>query len=336
MPLSNLVDISDIVASIGRDLVCLDFWSETQEEVQLAQAAGTKSLPSVTVAGLPTGVTVVRVVAMFMARVIENTNEAVNKLDGATVAETSQVIQVRSDEPGTWQDAIKFVDDQFGLAPTTREGGPALTGSVDISEEVDGNDTYEFQWLLAKADQDHLQFNDVQVGLRLWYTTHIIAPERFEYYVLGDTNSGYIHGATWYAQSFTPAAAHTLTQIKLKMRKFAECTGDVHVDVYEADGAHKPTGDSISTGTIPIVNIEDTEDPGSFVTCMMSKVALTVDKEYVIVVSEPEDDMNGVFWRYDADSSYPRGLYLWSNDGGASWSPNAARDLLFEEWGTSF
>jgi len=151
-------------------LYSMDFWSESQEEVQVSQAAGTKSLPSVIVAGLPAGSTVVRAVALFAARVVDNVNVAVNKLDGATVTDTSQVIQVQDDTPGTWLDAIIFVDDQFGLAEETREGGPLLIGSENIVAEVDGNDGYSFRWLLAKADEDHLQFNDVQVGLRLWYS----------------------------------------------------------------------------------------------------------------------------------------------------------------------
>lgn len=141
----------------------VDFWSVPQEEVAVTAVAGDLALPDVTVAGLPTGSTVVRAVAMFKARVIENTNGAVNKLNGA------QEIQVRDDTPGAWADAINFVDDQFGIAASTREGGDVLVGALDLSATVDGNDTYNFQWDEAVADQANLQFNDVQVGLRIWY-----------------------------------------------------------------------------------------------------------------------------------------------------------------------
>ena len=144
------------------------------EEVQLGDgvAGATVSLPTVTVADLPSGATIVRAIAMFKFRMIENTNAAANKLNGGTVANTSQVIQVRDDTPGTWYDAINFVDDQFGLAAETREGGDVLIGSIDIagSGKVDANDGYNFQWLLARADLDFLNFNDVAVGLRIWYS----------------------------------------------------------------------------------------------------------------------------------------------------------------------
>lgn len=163
-------DIASLSTNLGRTLCCMDFWSDPQEEVSVTSGAGTKTLPSVTVADLPSGATIVRAMAMFKFRMIENTNAAANKLDGATVASTSQVIQVRDDTPGTWRDAINFVDDQFGVAATTREGGDVCIGSIDIAVEVDGNDTYNFQWLLALADQDNLNFNDVQTGLRIWYS----------------------------------------------------------------------------------------------------------------------------------------------------------------------
>ena len=129
-----------------------DFWSDPQEEVVVTDSATTPTLPSVTVSDIPVGAAIVRVAAMFKFRAVENTNAAANKLSGTTVAATSQVIQVRSDAPGTWTDAIKFVDDQFGVAASTREGGDVLIGSIDIAGEVDTNDTYEFQWLCALAD----------------------------------------------------------------------------------------------------------------------------------------------------------------------------------------
>ena len=157
-------------ASQLRELYVMDFWSNPQEEVSIPAVAGTLTLPSVTVGDLPAGATVVRAIAMLKFRAVENTNAAANKLNGATVAATSQVLQVRSDAPGTWRDAINFVDDQFGIAATTREGGDALVGSIDIAVEVTANDIYEFRWLLALADVASLNLNDCACGLRVWYS----------------------------------------------------------------------------------------------------------------------------------------------------------------------
>lgn len=150
--------------SIGRALCSMDFWSDPQEEVQVTSVAGDKTLPSVTIADLPSGATIVRAIAMFKFRMVENTYAGVNSLNLA------QNIQVRDDTPGTWRDAINLVDNLFTLADSAREGGDVMIGDNDIAVEVDGNDTYEFQWYQAVADQDNLQFNDVQVGLRIWFS----------------------------------------------------------------------------------------------------------------------------------------------------------------------
>ena len=163
-------DVSQVVVSSGKQLLSMDFWGEPIEEVQIDAAGVSVSLPGVTIDGIPAGATILRAIAMLKFRMVENTNAAANKLNGGTVASTSQVIQVRDDTPGAWGDAINFADDQFGLAAEIREGGDVCIGSIDISSIVDGNDGYEFQWLLGRADLDFINFNDVQVGIRVWYS----------------------------------------------------------------------------------------------------------------------------------------------------------------------
>lgn len=163
--INNLqTDIDNLDTALGRVLCSMDFWSAPQEEVQVTSVAGDKGLPNVTLADLPSGATIVRAIAMFKFRMVENSHAGVNKLAGA------QNIQVRADTPGTWRNAITLVDALFTLADSAREGGDVLLGGNDIAVEVDGNDIYEFQWASALADQDNLQFNDVQVGLRVWFS----------------------------------------------------------------------------------------------------------------------------------------------------------------------
>jgi len=154
----------------GKMLFSMDFWSDPQEEVQLgAGAASPVFTPTVTVADLPGTATIVRAVAMFKFRMVENTYAGVNSLDGATVAGISQVIQIK-EAAGAYIDAINFVDLQFSLAEATREGGDVLIGSENIVGEVDVNGVYTFRWLLGKAAHDFINFNDCQVGLRIWYS----------------------------------------------------------------------------------------------------------------------------------------------------------------------
>jgi hypothetical protein len=170
----DITDIKNLIYKIRTSVTSMasiaDYWSDPVEEAQIDVAGGNVPLPGITIIGLPDGAAILRAIAMFKFRIVENTNAAANKLNGGTVPATSQVIQVRNDTPGTWIDAINFADDQFSLEGQTREGGDVCIGSVDISNVVIGNNGYEFQWLLGKADLDFINFNDVQMGLRVWYT----------------------------------------------------------------------------------------------------------------------------------------------------------------------
>jgi hypothetical protein len=162
--------ISEVQIGIASLVSMADFWSESVEEVQVNAAGVTVTLPGEVIDRIPAGASILRAIAMFKFRMVENTNAAANKLNGATVPGISQVMQVRDDTPGVWIDAINFVDDQFSLEGQTREGGDVCIGSKDISSIVDGNGGYEFRWFLGKADLDFINFNDVQMGIRVWFT----------------------------------------------------------------------------------------------------------------------------------------------------------------------
>ena len=110
----------------------------------------------------PAGVTVVKATAMFKFRMLDNAGAA-NKLNGA------QHIQVKKGA-GAFADAISLVADQFGIGEATREGGDIVIGDHNLVATVDEDETYGFQWTAANADIAGLTFNDVQVGLRIWYS----------------------------------------------------------------------------------------------------------------------------------------------------------------------
>jgi len=169
------LDITQLVEICKKQLLPMDFWSEPREEVQIDGAGVTLSLPAVTVDSLPSGVIVSRAVAMLKFRMVENTDTDPNNLDGDSMPDMSQVIQVRDGSSGIWTDAVNFVDGQFGLEGETREGGDVCIGSINISGlgKINGNGVYEFQWLLAKAVSDFLNLNDVHVGIRLWYRSDV-------------------------------------------------------------------------------------------------------------------------------------------------------------------
>ena len=140
------------------------FWSPSQISVTLPAGAADQALPSVVLPNW-TG-TITHVYAGFKFRMLNNAGAA-NKLNGA------QYIQTNNAAEGL-DNAIALVDDQFGIAAATREGGDVVMGNIDLQSSahpVDAfNVTVAFRWTAANADVANLVFNDVQTFLIVkWY-----------------------------------------------------------------------------------------------------------------------------------------------------------------------
>ncbi len=159
---SSLIEVSNQIAKL---ISSIDLWSSYSAQVQLAAGAGDKSLPSITIAGLPAGAAIVRAVMMLKYRTIENTNAAVNSLSSA------QDIQAEKAVGGAWVTGIALGGGECSVPASTRESGDVMIGTNDIASEIPTNgDAVDFKWANAKSAQDNLNFNDVQVGLRIWFT----------------------------------------------------------------------------------------------------------------------------------------------------------------------
>lgn len=162
-------DDAALVAGQARELYSMDFWSVPGLSVTVTatQSTITTGLNNVVVADLPSGMTVVRAIAMMKFRMVANIHATIaNKLDAASA------LPMQVDDSGNtgMLTCLDFADDLFTLAASLREGGDVIIGDIDIKARVDGNDTYDFQWLNAKADQNNIVFHDVQMGLRIWYS----------------------------------------------------------------------------------------------------------------------------------------------------------------------
>ena len=151
------------VKSTGRQT--MNFWSDVDDVIDLPAVAAPTSFPSVVVSGLPSGLTIDRVVALVKVRALENTNAGgTNAITGA------QVLQVQKGA-GAWATAINLADNQWLLAASTRESGDVLIGDNDVKTTVDGDATYNFQFASALVDRASLRLNDVIVGLRFYFST---------------------------------------------------------------------------------------------------------------------------------------------------------------------
>lgn len=141
----------------------LDFWSFTDDEIDLPAVAADVALPSVVVSGLPAGAFLDRVVAMLKVRAIENTNAG-----GPNAISGAQNIQVRK-VGGAWLNAIYLQNNQWTVAASTREFGDVVVGDNNLKTNVDEDDAYNFQFHNALVDLASLRLNDVLVGLRFYY-----------------------------------------------------------------------------------------------------------------------------------------------------------------------
>ena len=167
---SNAAMIKGILADQGKQLTMVTFYSDPVLGLTLPASAGTLAIGTVAVAGLPAGVTVVHAKCFLVSRIIENLDTAAtNYIDGATVANTSQVIQVKKGA-GAYADCITFLAGQASMYASGREGGPVFVCANDMASTITGNDTYTFQWLLAKAHSASLYLQGVHCIIQLWYS----------------------------------------------------------------------------------------------------------------------------------------------------------------------
>lgn len=158
---SLMAYIKAILAGVGGRLV---YGSAVQATVVLPAVAANQSLPSVTVDNLPANLTINRVIAAVAWRKQVDSSGSANAVDG------NQQVQVRSDAPGTFRNAITISDNSLSTDASTTEGGIMLLGDSDISVEVTGEDTYEFQWTSALVDGASLTLHDVQTYIIIEYS----------------------------------------------------------------------------------------------------------------------------------------------------------------------
>lgn len=148
----------------GNGIQSMDFWSEFDNLVTVTSTAANQALPAITVADIPVGSSVKRAIMMLKFRAVEDTSNSDNSL----VLAGTEHIQIDK-TGGTYIDAIKLIAAMVLVAAGTRDPGDVWIGDIDISSEVDGNDTYETRWEGADCTGNNLLFHDVQVGVRVWF-----------------------------------------------------------------------------------------------------------------------------------------------------------------------
>ena len=136
-----------------------------QETVTLSTVSAVKSLPNVVITGIPADATIRFARAVFLYREVSDTSAALNDLNAACGAN----IQVRL-SGGTFTDAIDLVDQQFQVPASERGPGDVLFGDIDLTCEVTGDGTYNFQFEAVVSTGSSLILRDVQVALQVMWS----------------------------------------------------------------------------------------------------------------------------------------------------------------------
>jgi hypothetical protein len=157
---------------------------------------------------------------------------------------------------------------------------------------------------------------------------------KYESYEAGCAVYRTIYLNRWDAQTFTPGTAHSIVAVKLYLKKDSAPATDLVVDITATDGAGKPSGAALTSGTI---SSGDIGAGYAWVTCDLTPYALSDGTKYAIVChTAGGDEVNHYLWCYDAnDATYTNGDAAFSSDGGSSWDFDevGTSDFLFSEWG---
>lgn len=156
----------------------------------------------------------------------------------------------------------------------------------------------------------------------------------YENYVTGGDEDNYgARQAVWYAQTFTPSASHTITSVKLWLKK-AGSPGTFTIHIQGVDVSDHPDGSDDCSGSI---QGNDLTTSLVWTTISLGAGSVVTSGIMYAIVMEAKDAPTGndrvKIWADSTSSGYDNGSYEFSADSGSSWADGSARDFLFEEWG---
>ncbi|MHA1330137.1 MAG: hypothetical protein ACTSR2_03575 [Candidatus Hodarchaeales archaeon] len=164
----GIKDIKEQTDKIPNLVSHMDFWSENDDEISLNTISTSDyNLPNCSVSGLPSGITIIRVVALLKIALIKDTSGSDNAINGATALKVDA-----SSDYSSVVTAIDISDNSWAVdvSEGTERGGDVLIGDHDIKNEVTGNGTYYARLEDIACDGDNLKLKDVAWGLRIYFT----------------------------------------------------------------------------------------------------------------------------------------------------------------------
>lgn len=171
---ANEVTALAIQTALGRKFSLVDSWSAPADKITVVVGPADTTFPDIVVSGLPAGLTIQKVVLILTIRAIFDTSAADNYINAA-----SKTLRIKK-STGAWGTddiiAITFAQNSLYTLASTKEPGPVIIGTADLSSVVDDNATYNVMSNQTQrsdaivAAGANLELYDIQVGLRVFYS----------------------------------------------------------------------------------------------------------------------------------------------------------------------
>ncbi|MBA7534383.1 hypothetical protein ES705_26629 [subsurface metagenome] len=156
--------------------------------------------------------------------------------------------------------------------------------------------------------------------------------QKFEFYDEPKQTYSSIYEPNRSGQTFTPTQRHQLTKVYVFIHRTSASYPTLNVKIQEA-ADDIPAGPVLSSGATPwaLIPVSPYED---WVETEMSECVLEPGTKYAIIIHTSFVGQGIIrWWRRYFDATYPRGIRIYSNDGGNTWSQFPTQDFLFQEWG---
>lgn len=237
--------------------------------------------------------------------------------------------------------SLKLATDTNGKALySVSEDLPSYNQVLEVAQKnwTGGHGQYEYvdnQMYFSGQAIDTTQEGRIILGPNINQVYSSATSTKQEYLDATLDNRTAVYGANYQAQTFTPAAGHSILSAKLYLLRTGN-PGTLTLGVY-ATAAGKPTGSALTSTTYNGNTITNTGS-GEWVTFIFTTtVALTISTQYALVLSNTGGNTtNNVGWGYDSTSpGYAGGTTVSSADSGATWTIVSGTDYLFEEWATA-
>lgn len=184
---------------------------------------------------------------------------------------------------------------------------------------------------LAIGEYNWIDLN--QDGLD-WVNQRPTERNQFESYDWRKSAYHVIYGDWRWSQNFTPQTNHTLTRLKLRVRRYGN-PGDIFCDIWNTTPAGCPTGDLLAQERVAGIMLSPLTwgDWHEFI--LDTPVNLVAGRTYAIVLWAPSGHILAYLqWIGATGNKYPSGHACFSDDAGVSWTARPNNDCYFIEYVT--